>query len=332
MASEEHLKMSTCIKNVHATLRALSKTHGPEAAWQVHLNNHTQLSQYSSSMKTLANEHWKETSNETSGNCRITWTVTFCNDYFKADKQNGILKFREKDMLILKQMNDELEYSDAPLLDDRERLKLLDVGSCYNPFAKYNSFDVTAVDIAPAESSGVLQSDFLNVNLLAAENSISLNHSKLKGIPKTYFDVVVFSLLLEYLPSPNQRHKCCANAYQVLKSEGLLIIITPDSKHQSANSRLMKNWRYILGRLGFARIKYEKLKHITCMAFRKSLNKVVAERWSNLHKEAYMTEELHIPQDFNNEEEIGESLKESVVKEDPRDIKNLFFELPDCET
>lgn len=33
-------------------------------------------------------------------------------------------------------------------------LKLLDVGSCYNPFAAFDQFEVVAVDIAPAVEVG----------------------------------------------------------------------------------------------------------------------------------------------------------------------------------
>lgn len=52
----------------------------------------------------------------------------------------------------------------------RRRLRLCDVGSCYNPFSapQYaDLFDVTALDLWPAaESAGVLRCDFLSVELL----------------------------------------------------------------------------------------------------------------------------------------------------------------------
>lgn len=31
-----------------------------------------------------------------------------------------------------------------------DKLKLLDVGSCYDPFRSFNEFDTTAIDISPA--------------------------------------------------------------------------------------------------------------------------------------------------------------------------------------
>ena len=84
------------------------------------------------------------------------------------------------------------------------------------------------------------------------------------------FYVVTFSLLLEYLPSSFQRWAACKKACSVLKDEGLLVIITPDSKAAHANSKVMKSWRTALSFLGMERIAYEKLLHVHCMAFRKS--------------------------------------------------------------
>ncbi|CAG5046228.1 unnamed protein product [Parnassius apollo] len=94
------------------------------------------------------------------------------------------------------------------------------------------------------------------------------------------------------------RIEACKRAYYVLKPGGLLIINTPDSKHVGANSKLMKCWRYTLACLGFSRIKYEKFKHMHCLAFRKSLDKEIPRRWVKLCKEPYMEFSLKIPQDF----------------------------------
>jgi len=84
------------------------------------------------------------------------------------------------------------------------------------------------------------------------------------------FDVVVFSLLLEYLPSPTQRWASCKKAHRLLTPEGLLVIITPDSKAAHSNSKVMKSWRTALAALGLTRVCYEKLLHAHCMAFCKS--------------------------------------------------------------
>lgn len=85
-----------------------------------------------------------------------------------------------------------------------------------------------------------------------------------------YYDVIVFSLLLSYLPSTKQRMTCCINAHQVLQLHGLLLIVTPDSSHQNKHARLMTQWRQCIEAVGFHRWKYEKLAHLHCMAFCKT--------------------------------------------------------------
>lgn len=83
------------------------------------------------------------------------------------------------------------------------------------------------------------------------------------------FDVVVFCLLLSYFPHPAQRLKCCLNAHKILRTHGLLLIVTPDSSHQNRHAVLMKQWKSAIEGLGFNRWKYEKKQHLHCMAFRK---------------------------------------------------------------
>ena len=86
------------------------------------------------------------------------------------------------------------------------------------------------------------------------------------------FDVVVFCLLLSYFPHPAQRLKCCSNAHRILRTHGLLLIITPDSSHQNKHAALMKQWKSGIEGLGFSRWKYSKEEHLHCMAFRKVTN------------------------------------------------------------
>lgn len=63
------------------------------------------------------------------------------------------------------------------------------------------------------------------------------------------------------------------------------------------NSKLIKNWRWTLAKIGFQRVKVEKLKNLTCMAFRKGLSIEIPQRWAENHKEAHMEFKLEIPQD-----------------------------------
>ena len=81
--------------------------------------------------------------------------------------------------------------------------------------------------------------------------------------------VVVFSLLLEYLPTSRQRIACCQTAWKLLVVDGLLLIVTPDSRQQHRNHRFTRDWRKTIESIGFARCRYEKLQHLHCMAFRR---------------------------------------------------------------
>ncbi|XP_058817449.1 S-adenosylmethionine sensor upstream of mTORC1 isoform X2 [Topomyia yanbarensis] len=287
MASAEQLALSQLIKSVHQQLRDSTKSSEPVQVWREHLNNRDLLKQYAHAMHTLATCHWDKNMEISSKqtNSRIEWVVNSCRDYFFGLGLRNF--FREKEDKIMKTINPEHTYFYD--VYETQRINLLDVGSCYNPFAAFADFDVTAIDIAPANDT-VRYCDFLET---------PLDSHSADSLTRSHFDAVVFSLLLEYLPSSDQRLQCCQKAYDVLKPEGILLVITPDSCHQGANAKLMKNWRYTLGLMGFSRIKLEKLEHVTCMVFRKSVFKEVPQRWCAIHKEGYMQTVLSIPQDFN---------------------------------
>ncbi|KAK4321060.1 hypothetical protein Pmani_008111 [Petrolisthes manimaculis] len=141
-------------------------------------------------------------------------------------------------------------------------------------------------------------------------------------LPGSFYDVVIFSLLLEYLPSPGQRLACCRKAYRVLKPGGILALITPDSKHQNANAHVYKLWKLSLSYLGFSRVKYQKCAHFHGLVFRKALCFEAC-----LHDAARLMQdvkgvqvkgkfaridydkvkyEIYIPQDFNEDESDSE--------------------------
>lgn len=327
MASKEHLELSSFIKDVHKNLRDKAKLIGSDLAWKNHLEEETQLRNYAEAMKTLSEAHW---SNRCSEPNRIEWTVKECRKYFN---ENHLENYRAKEEIILeKTYNEDVNpYKPTPYyrrITKESSIRLLDVGSCFNPFQKHENFEVIAVDIAPSKSSGVFKMDFTDVTILE-ETTFDSCHNRLTNLPARYFDVVVFSLLLEYLPSSEQRIKCVQNAYEVLDNEGLLVIITPDSKHVGANAKLMKNWRYVISLMGFNRIRFEKMEHVTCMIFRKCIHESVARRWATLHKQDFMGEELNIPQDFNDniEEKSEENFDGNAFEnDDTLQTKEFLFE------
>ncbi|XP_047985714.1 S-adenosylmethionine sensor upstream of mTORC1 [Leguminivora glycinivorella] len=317
MASKEHKELANIIKEVHASLRKSSLEVGAENAWREHCKNKNILSKYAESMHKLATTHWEKTcgSEHSEAISRIEWTADLVHSYFL---QKCYLSHRLKEYEIAVKMNIEITMEEH----FAEPLKLIDVGSCYNPFQKYSFFDVLAVDLCPANMS-VYECDFLEVPCGA---SLKKTAKKINQLPTQHFDIVTFCFLLEYLPSSCLRIKACIKAYDILKPGGILVINTPDSKHVGANGKLMKNWRYTLACIGFSRIKYEKFKHMHCMAFRKSLNKDVAIRWATLHKDTNMEFTLHIPQDFNMKQE-NQSLPENVHWESTAAAED-FNELP----
>ena len=293
MASPEHLTLSEFLRNVHQQLRNTARIVGGEEAWTEHCKNRNLLQEYAKAMHKLATNHWESNLRLTSASCRNIWTCKVCDDYFK---QGNILHFRQRDLNIAEKLFISLDSQKTINKTSGDRIELLDVGSCYNPFGTLSEFSVLPIDIAPATEK-VKECDFLNVSI--SEHNLIIEDESVKNIQTESFDVVLFSLLLEYIPTPEQRLSCCRRAYDVLRYEGILIIITPDSKHVGANAKYMKSWQHALADLGFTRIKYEKLQHVHCMAFRKCLHEAVSKRWSDLHAHNKVYDGVYIPQDFN---------------------------------
>lgn len=318
MATEDHKTLANFIKNVHSELRLSSAKLGVETAWSEHCQNVDKLSKYAECMEKLAITHWEEHCSDKKYEAisRIKWAVDFSYDYFKR----AHMFHQEKEIEIGKKIN--LSFSTEENV--HEPFKLLDVGSCYNPFRRYPFLDVLAIDLYPANKN-VHQCDILKVKI--GVKSLFDEEMKVIELKKCSFDIVTFCFVLEYIPSSNLRLKACKQAYNLLKTGGLLIITTPDSKHVGANSKLMKCWRYSLACIGFNRIKYEKLPHMHCMAFRKSSHIDIAIRWAALHKEDYMKEVLHIPQDFQKHENISETTN---VRRNENEIQSDFLDMPFC--
>ncbi|XP_034836221.2 S-adenosylmethionine sensor upstream of mTORC1 [Maniola hyperantus] len=318
MADEEHRHLADYLKDVHLTLRKSSAVVGVNTAWLNHISNKDVLSTYAQYMEKLATTHWEKNSSDQLclASSRIKWSADFAYEYF-ANK--SFMRHREKEIDIGNKINLKTNFENELF---SEPFKLLDVGSCYNPFKVYDYLDVLAIDLCPANNS-VYEGDFLHVPI---ETDTIILDNKIKQLKENSFDIVTFCFLLEYIPSSELRIKACENGYKVLKVGGLLLISTPDSKHVGANSKLMKCWRYTLAIMGFSRIKYEKFKHMHCMAFRKCSNKEVAVRWATLHKEPYMAYSIHIPQDYNiNNKEENVRCKATSVKVEIEDFRELPF-------
>ena len=120
----------------------------------------------------------------------------------------------------------------------------------------------------------------------------------------------MFSFLLEYFPSSKQRWTCCEKAQQLLMEEGVLLIITPDSKAAHSNSKVMRSWREALDAIGLKRIKYEKLLNAHCMAFRKT-SVDPSQELTSQDREC-LASKMYIPQDFNNQSDSEHEEKDDI--------------------
>lgn len=122
--------------------------------WQAHLTDTHLLSAYSRAMAALAKGPWSMKQNN-----RIHWCIDRCNEYFHSG--DALQKLLLKDLrrvahgmisvMCVECVPSSEEGVVKVVQEFRGRsLRLLDVGSCYNPFSAHSQFDVTAVDIAPA--------------------------------------------------------------------------------------------------------------------------------------------------------------------------------------
>ena len=313
---------ASVVKDLHKVLRNKFKSGVSEdVVWKELIYDKEVLQKYSTSMHSLASSTWKMDNNN-----RIKWCEATILHYFNDD---GLIKSLRKELKtqhfqklndkgvnietkeIKEKVNVEVDkiLKDFQMLHCLDKKLLLDVGSCFNPFDKHTDCHIVAVDIAPA-TDDVIFCDFLNLKI---ENK-NVKNTQLESIkkdlrhghiPGCLFDVVVFSLLLSYFPSPRQRLQCCLNAYFCLNMNGLLLVITPDSSHQNKHVAMMRSWKSAFESIGFVRFKYEKLDHLHCMAYRKSTETVITPTLIEDLKNSFF-----IPQDL---QEFEDCSKDSVT-------------------
>nr|XP_042130342.1 S-adenosylmethionine sensor upstream of mTORC1 [Peromyscus maniculatus bairdii] len=318
--------------------------------WREHCEDAETLCEYAVAMKNLADNHWAKTCE---GEGRIEWCCSICREYFQNGGKRKALEKDEKRAVLATKTTPALNVHESSKLEGRltnlsftspefitellqasEKIRLLDVGSCFNPFLKFEEFLTVGIDIVPAVES-VYKCDFLNLQLQQplqlAQDAIDAFLKQLKNpidsLPGELFHVVVFSLLLSYFPSPYQRWICCKKAHELLVLNGLLLIITPDSSHQNRHAMMMKSWKIAIESLGFKRFKYSKFSHMHLMAFRKTSLKTTSDLVSRNYPGM-----LYIPQDFNSVEDEEYSNPSCYVRSDVEDeqLAYGFTELPDA--
>ncbi|KAJ8411277.1 hypothetical protein AAFF_G00172830, partial [Aldrovandia affinis] len=311
---QDQEKLSGVVKSVHRKLRRKYREVGDfEKIWREHCEDEETLSEYALAMKNLADNHWAKSCE---GEGRIEWCRSVCQEYFLDGGMKKVLEKDEKSARLSMPLSSASPACAPPhqtngphrLSVQTGRIRLLDVGSCFNPFLKFDEFLTVGIDIVPAVES-VYKCDFLNLQL---QPPLQLEHdavdafllqlrSPIDALPGELFQVAVFSLLLSYFPSPYQRWLCCEKAHALLALHGLLLIITPDSSHQNRHAPMMASWRVAVETLGFRRYKYVKFPHMHLLAFRKVSLTTSGDLVSRNYPEM-----LYIPQDFSVEEEEEE--------------------------
>ncbi|XP_027893868.1 S-adenosylmethionine sensor upstream of mTORC1 isoform X2 [Xiphophorus couchianus] len=253
-------KLSGVVKNVHRKLRRKYREVGDfDKIWREHCEDEQTLSEYAVAMKNLADNHWTK---KCEGEGRIEWCRSVCQEYFLDGGMKRMLGKDEKSAAHALGLSGQAHSAIHSSISQLGKIRLLDVGSCFNPFLKFDDFLTVGIDIVPAVES-VYKCDFLNLQLqqplqLAGDAvDAFLRHlrSPIDALPAQLFHVVVFSLLLSYFPSPYQRWICCKKAHELLELHGLLLIITPDSSHQNRHALMMRSWRVAVESLGFKRYK-----------------------------------------------------------------------------
>lgn len=284
MASAEQRALAEDVKAVHRKLREqLLEGAEVEEVWKKHIQDQETLDKYSESMKLLATSYWESSGEES----RVQWVKSQVEHFFWGD---GVEREAQKDQKRLWRskgnateegaIKKATSYEDCNLEDEtlgegnrkyaeKAPLRVLDVGSCYNPFGELEGWQVLPVDIAPA-TPGVKLCDFLSVELAAETATKECNRrTEVKSVERGGYHVVIFCLLLEYLPSSALRLQAVEKAIGALKEGGLLCIVTPDSCHQARNSEQLSSWKFGLGLLGLSKVTYTKAKHFHGLVYRK---------------------------------------------------------------
>ena len=330
----------TTVTNHHASLK------GADGEWPEVIASHEgSLVSYADAATFMGEKRWVQRGHR--------WIVDILHQFWFGKlalsswrrlrmKQRG--RTAGADVSVSRAIDEEIAGLASPLLSaDTERIRLLDVGSCFNPFAAYPSLEVTAVDLEPRHHS-VYAADFLSVDVTeegvtqvqtqgrvvgvdAEEQEGEKQHPprhrgcRLTALLRYSYHGVVMSLVLSYLPSAREREDMVAKAREVLvhgrpeqpHAGGVLMIAEKASVFPSSGtlySRFVATWKRALGRLGFSVVRYEV---VLCDDKRMHL---MACRVANFEDATATLKEvghLFIKADFVREEEMKRALCEVEV-------------------
>ncbi|CAN7941347.1 unnamed protein product [Ixodes hexagonus] len=331
--TQEQRQLVSIIRGVHERLRFDYQSTGDEdRVWESHCRDTELRKRYADSMLRLATTIWPfkdriEWCHRTLRQMSVLICTFLCRTYF----YEGGLKRALRSLPSFDQNAESaMEHAFRLLqLPPGGKVRLLDVGSCYDPFSCYEDIEAVAVDLTPA-NEGVLECDFLKLKVTdhpGTQGSYVLTNP-LAELPAGSFQVVVFCMVLEYLPCCLQRWTFCRKAAALLKPYGLLLVVTPDSKHQQRNAAMIRSWKEALSNLGLLKLRYEKRQHLHCMAFYRC---GPAQELADDEAMAIEARKMHIPQDSRDYVALFSKveLEERDETEDGM-LSESFSELPDC--
>jgi hypothetical protein len=156
-------------------------------------------------------------------------------DYYA---KHGVLMPAEEEAILTQSLGPLLAGPDDAI--NGEKVRFLDVGSCYNPHLSQERFDVTALDLKPTHSS-VHQSDFLQLKVLPEASTAlirrdELGNTHLDGLPENHFHAISLSLVLNYLPSPRQRLDMLKKARRLLLCPPALVQCDNNKMHTQTHT------------------------------------------------------------------------------------------------
>jgi hypothetical protein len=275
MATHHETLRSSVRRNPVASAPPLSTgvCDADEAAWRAAITSAAELGPvlkaYASAAERVGRREWAQASTE--------WIMQQVRSYFRGRGQRAAA------------LQDSWHGRGMTLLADgsgsQRRLKLLDVGSCHDPLRAWSDelqMDVTAIDLHPAPSAPfVHQCDFLELEVSPA-GSIPVTASEardgevrpLRVLPCAAFDVVVFSLVLSYLPSAALRLRALTKARALLSCDGVLLVVDPKSIAPQGSApgselpSILQGWVRTLAPVGLELIRYNRVTQTHCLAFR----------------------------------------------------------------
>jgi len=259
--SEVILSSSACRAKSKNAFECITKVHSSMRVDSVLPADEDRLKAYADAAVVMGQKDWVKQGNQ--------WVLSFAKDYFHGPGNvKSYLKRKRGDM-----SGREVEKL-TPF--GREKIRLLDVGSCYNPFLTMRGaelFDILALDVCPGHPS-VLKCNFLELGIGSPDSVVSISGiGELLSLPSGSYDAVVMSLVLSYLPSPLMRRDMVVKAKHLLSKfshkdqshlSGLLMIVEKESifsKDQRGNCRLasIAQWRAVISSLGFSHVRYQEL-------------------------------------------------------------------------